>query len=152
VGQRKSLDDLFRCYAIPPSPLHQALQEAARQAGWTPPRDHEQQQSQRKAAGKKSGDSRAGLADLRRSLVEIARGRLNPDHRYASYSVAALNALGAEYRNLLTHGDNDPNVIVSSILSVLSPADRKSLRKASRHTLKKDVIAIRKKHGVRPKT
>jgi hypothetical protein len=149
----KLLNDLFHLYAIPPSPLHEAVQEAARQEGWTPPWDHEeqhrQQQTQKKTAGRRSAIMRAGRAQIRVSLIELARGRLDPEHRYAPYSKPALDSLREEYCKLLTDGDNDPNVIIPLMLSALSETDRKFLKNISRETLKKDVKAIRKKHGVR---
>jgi hypothetical protein len=63
----------FQSYGIPPTPLHEALQEAARQAGWTAPwdreeqkteRDREGQKTQKKVAGKKSGSMRAFRAKI----------------------------------------------------------------------------------------
>ena len=44
-----TLKDLFQRYAIPPSPLHAAVQGRAREAGWTPPWDREEQQNRTKS-------------------------------------------------------------------------------------------------------
>jgi hypothetical protein len=60
--------DLFRPYGIPPSPLHAALQKAAMQAGWLPPSYGQQSQAQKRAAGKKSGLTRASLAQMRTQM------------------------------------------------------------------------------------
>jgi hypothetical protein len=35
--------EFFRWYAILPTPLHEALQKAAKQEGWTPPWDREEE-------------------------------------------------------------------------------------------------------------
>jgi hypothetical protein len=142
-------NDLFRYYAIPPSRLHEAMQEAARQEGWVPPWDRKEQKSKNKLAGRKSGLSRAGRAEMRRSFLNLARMQLNHEHRRAPYSNAAIAALEEKYRNLLAKELDDPNVLISSMLSVLSKADRKALKNASSDTLIKDLKIIRKMRGVR---
>ena len=38
--------DLFKRYATPPTPLHDAVQRWARKEGWIPPWDHEEQQKE----------------------------------------------------------------------------------------------------------
>jgi hypothetical protein len=138
--------ELFRPYR--PSSLSDALQNAAMQAGWIPPWDREEQRSKKSEAGKRSGRSRAGLAQIRDSLINLARAQLTPEQRRSPYSEASIDALEEKYRNLLTKDVSDPDIVISVILSVLSEADRKSLKKASRETLKKDLKAIRKMRGV----
>ena len=51
TGSAKALSDLFRPYAIPPSRLHEAIQQAAEQAGWLPPFQRKQLEKQKVAAG-----------------------------------------------------------------------------------------------------
>ena len=90
-----SLRDLFRCYAIP-SPLHKAVQEAARQEGWTPPwdRDGRHEEHRKKRAGKTSGLVRGWRADLRRTLVQAAHRQLKPTaYQRQPYSEQSIDAL-----------------------------------------------------------
>jgi hypothetical protein len=68
----KTPKDLFQRYVTPPSRLHNAVQSLARQEGWIPPWDREEQQSQKKAAGKKSGVIRERRTKLRRYIVGAA--------------------------------------------------------------------------------
>jgi hypothetical protein len=143
-----SLVQLFRPYAIPPSSLHEALQDAAKQAGWLPPWGRKEQQSLKRAAGKRSGSRRAGRAQMRRSLINAARARLTPEQRRSPYSKASIDALEETYRNLLTEDPSDPDILISIMLSALSETDKKFLRRASRETLKKDLKAIRKARGI----
>jgi hypothetical protein len=124
----KPLNDLFRRYGIPPSPLHWAVQEAARQEGWTPPWDREEQQSQKKMAGHKSGFMRAGRAGIRRHFIKTAFERLPLELRIQATSANSIDALMAEYRKLLAEGGFDPDLLMST-----APF------KASRETLKKDL-------------
>ena len=146
-----TLEDLFRPYGIPPTPLHEAVQEAARQVGWIPPWEREQQQRQKKSAGKQSGRIRAGLASIRRSIVTIARARLKS--KYAPYANNSIDALEKEYRALLgdgggencptlAKGKNDLCLLVPLILASGSTADREKLKKASRETLLKDLKQV----------
>ena len=97
--------ELFQWYGIPPTPLHEAVQEAARREGWVPPWDREDQEVQKKGAGKRSGAIRAGLAGLRRSLVREAHTRLKPAYRLHPFSIHSIDALHKEYRNLLARGE-----------------------------------------------
>ena len=90
-----------------------------------------------------------GRAQMRRSFLNLARTQLNPEHRRVPYSKAAIAALEKEYRSLLAKELDDPNVLISSMLSVLSEADRKALKNVSSDTLIKDLKAIRKMRGVR---
>ena len=110
--------DLFRLYAIPPSSLHEAVQKLARQEGWMPPWDREEQQkvqqSQKKAAGKSSGLMRKGRVKLRRLYVKIAFERLQPAYQMQPFSVTSLDALEAAYRTLLAEGNQDPDLLMSA--------------------------------------
>jgi hypothetical protein len=130
TGSAKALSDLFRPYAIPPSPLHEAIQQAAEQAGWLPPLQRRQQEKQKVAAGKKSGAVRAQRQDLRRDFVKAAFDRLKPAHRSQPYSDHSIDALEKEYRSLLAEG-GDPDLLMSA-----APF------KASRETLIDDLKAI----------
>jgi hypothetical protein len=134
--------------AIPPSALHQAAREAARQEGWVPPGDHEDQTAKRRKAGKSSGASRSGRSQMRRSLVMLARDLLSPELRLTPYAEGAIEALRHKYDQLLSKGSDDPDPIISGIHSALSENDRKWLKKASDETLKKDLQAIRRMRGV----
>jgi hypothetical protein len=102
--------DLFQRHTIPPSPLHDAVQRLARQEGWTPPWDreeqHEEQQSQKKAAGKKSGLVRGGRGELRRSIIQAAYAELKPAHKYQPYSDDSIDALQRRYLSFLGKGDS----------------------------------------------
>jgi hypothetical protein len=142
-----ALRDLFE-HVIPPSPLHQAIQDAAREAGWSPPWELPDQTASRKKAGKSSGASRKGRKEIRRSLLTLARMQLSPEHRRTPYSDAAFEALRTQYEHLLSKGSDDPDPLISGILSALSATDRKWLKKASDDTLKKDLQAIRRMRGV----
>ena len=140
-----TLKDLFRPYGIPPSPLHEVVQEAARQAGWIPPWDREQQQRQKKSAGKQSGLSRAGLASIRQSIVKIARTRLTS--KYEPYSNASVDALEEEYHALLGDGGgencatlakdkNDLCLLVPLILASFRGRPREAEKDKSRDAVK----------------
>jgi hypothetical protein len=143
------LRELFQCHAIPPTPLHEAIQEAARQEGWTPPWNHEAQRAQKAAAGERSGVSRRGRADIRLSIIGLARMRISPEHRREPYSKAAIAALRREYDNLMSKSADDPDPLISGMLSALSPTDRKHLKNASDETLIADVKIIRRRRGVK---
>jgi hypothetical protein len=82
--------EYFQWHAILPTPLHHALQEAAKQQGWTPPWDSEEQAAaelrKRRTAGKKSGLVRAGRAALRLPFVKEAYDRLKPARRMEPFS------------------------------------------------------------------
>jgi hypothetical protein len=138
---------LFRPYGIPPTPLHEAVQEAATKAGWIAPWDRYAQQLKKKEAGKKSGRARAGLAMLRHSLVREAHARLKPAYRFHPSSTSSIHELHQEYLQLLAPGAKDLGFLVSFILGALSENDRKILSEVKRETLKKDlkVLGIRSK-------
>jgi hypothetical protein len=137
------LVDLFRWYAIPPSPIHEAVQEAARQAGWTPPWDKEEQIAKKKAAGKKSGTSRVGLTQMRRSLLTAARTRLKPQHRKNPYANESIDALIDEYEKLFSKEIDSFDLLTSIMLKVLSEPDRCTLSQVSRETIWKDLKELR---------
>lgn len=137
--------ELFRG-AIPASPLHLAIQEAARQEGWAPSWE---QTPKRKKAGQLSGVRRGGRAELRRCIVSLARMQLSPEHRFQPYSEAALEALREQYDNILKKREDDSHPIISGMLSALSPNDRKVLKKTSDETLKADLKLIRRRRGVK---
>ncbi len=103
-----SLVDLFLPYGIPPSPLHCAVQEAARQAGWTPPLYGEQLEAEKSAAGKQSGAARKARAEIRRFFVKTAFDRLKPGYRMQPFSDYSIDALEEEYRGLLAENGRDP--------------------------------------------
>ena len=134
---------------IPTSPLAHVLREAAQQEGWVPPIEQVVLQSNRKKAGESSGRKRKGRGSLRRSLVKLARTRMSAAHRRTPYSNAAFAALRAQYDYLLTKSADDPNAILSAILSALSPADLNFLKRISDETLMADLKAIRRDNGVR---
>jgi hypothetical protein len=133
------LAELFRPYGIPPTPLHEAVQEAARQEGWIPSWDREDQEVQKKEAGKRSGAMRAGLAGIRRSLVREAHARLKPAYRLHPSSTHSIDALHKEYRQLLAPGTENLGLLVPFMLAALSENDRKKLSEAKRGTLIKDL-------------
>ena len=126
--------ELFRPYR--PSPLSDALQNAAMQAGWVPPWDREEQQNEKVTSGKQSGFIRAGRAEIRRYFVKVAFGRLKPANQIQPYSDYSLDALEVEYRRLLAEDGHDPDQLMSA-----APF------KADRETLTKDL----KRLGIRSK-
>jgi hypothetical protein len=105
--------------------------------------------TKRKKAGKRSGVSRGGRKEIRRSLVLLARKRLTAELQRTPYANDALEALREEYAYLLGKGADDPDPIISGIHSALSATDRNWLKTASDDTLKKDLIAIRRMRGVK---
>jgi hypothetical protein len=125
--------EFFRWHAIQPTPLHEALQDAAKEAGWTPPWDREEGAA---AAGKKSGKGRAGRADLRLPFVKEAFRRLKAARRSQPFSEHSMNDLQANYREVIAESD-DPAVSYDADL-LMSGAPFK----ADRDTLKKDLIRI----------
>jgi hypothetical protein len=66
----------------------------------------EEQQSQKKSAGKKSGCARAGRAELRRSVIQVAFSYLKPTHKYQPYSDDSIDALQRQYLHLLGKGSS----------------------------------------------
>jgi hypothetical protein len=147
-GSYRGLVDLFQQspFGIPPSPSQQVLWEAAKEAGWIPPWELERQRQQKRKAGKTSGTSRGGRKEIRRSLVNYALNRLNPKHQRKPYSNASFEALRRRYDHFLTKNADDPDPILSGILSALTPADRSALKKASDDTLLADLKAVVRIH------
>ena len=138
--------EFFQWHAILPTPLHEALQEAAIQEGWTPPWDGEEQaaakQLKKRTAGKKSGLARAGLSMLRRSLVREAHARLKPAFRFHPFSIFSNRALHEEYLRLLDPEAKNLGFLAPFILAALSENDRKKLREVKRGTLIDDLKAL----------
>ncbi len=124
----------FNLYAVPPTDLHEAIQEAAVRAGWSPPWHSHRLRAQKKVAGKRSGSLRGGRQAIRRHFVEVAFSRLKPAFRAQPYSDHTLDELRREYRNLFPEADRN-------LLMQTAPF------KASRETLKNDL----KKLGIRSK-
>ena len=129
----KGFRDLFRWYGIPPSPLHSAMQEAAKQEGWTPPWEREEQTA---IAGQKSGHLRAERASIRRHFVKVAFDRLKPSEKFEPFAGQSITALMRSYRALLSETGQDADMLMSA-----APF------KASRETLIADlkVLGIRSK-------
>jgi len=102
---RSSHKDLFHRFKSPPSPIHKEVQRRAKEAGWTPPWDREEQQKeqqyQKEAAGKKSGRVRRKRAELRHQIIEAAYARLNTAHKHQPYSRNSIDALLRQYLSLL---------------------------------------------------
>ena len=144
-----ALRELFQG-VIPTSPRQQVLQEAARQGGWTPRWEHEDQTPKKKKAGKRSGVSRGGRAEMRLSILALARNKLLGKHLREPYSTASFAALRAVYDDLLTKNVDDPDPVISGMLSALSPVDRKFLKATSDDTLVKDLqVLLRRSRGKR---
>jgi len=86
---------------------------------------------------------------MRQSFLRYARMYLNPEHRRMPYANKSFRALRKIYNNFLDRDANDPDAVIAAMHSALSPADRKSLRRASDDTLLKDLKAIRRSHDIR---
>jgi hypothetical protein len=134
-----ALRDLFRPYAIPPSTLHEAVQEAAMQVGWTPP-----SQAKKSAAGKKSGVKRKARAEIRRYFVKVAFGRLKPAYQMQPFSDHSIDALEVEYRKLLAESlaEAEPAASAESRAEGLRRLRSAAPFKADRETLIKDMKRI----------
>ena len=104
--------DLFKRYTTPPTPLHAAVQGRAREAGWIPPWEHEEQQkeqqSQNTEAGKKSGLVRGERAEVRRLIIQLAYLRLDPKYKHQPYSTNSIDALHREYLSVVGKGGDAP--------------------------------------------
>ena len=152
------------------------MQRLARQEGWTPPWDreeqHEEQQSQKKAAGKKSGLIREMRAKLHRSIFIVVYLQLKPAYRNQPYSTKSIDVVREEYLKIL-HGEPNNLLDVACIklaenqnaltplgaymfhfclpllmkLPRLSQNDRQILENISDETLKKDMKLL----GIRSK-
>ena len=142
------LVELFRSYGIPPTPLHEAVQEAATKAGWAAPWDREEQevaaaaeQLKKRTAGKKSGLVRAGRAKLRLLFVKEAYDRLKPAYRIEPFSEHSIDALQVKYREAIAESGDPAAPFDADLLMSAAPF------KADRGTLKKDLIRL----GIRSK-
>jgi hypothetical protein len=125
--------EFFRWHAIQPTPLHEALQEAAKQEGWTPPWDAEERAA---AAGKKSGKARANRANLRLPFVKEAFRRLKAAHRTQPFSENSMKELQEKYREVITESDDPATPNDADLLMSAAPF------KANRDTLKNDLILL----------
>jgi hypothetical protein len=153
------LVDLFKWHAIPPSALHQAVQAAARRAGWIPPWNHKKEENRaaQKSAGKTSGIKRSLRVKWRRTIVWEAHRRLRPAHRVNPYADESIKALIDKYRNLVEEGckgnalaacADDFITVLPELLSALPQKDQGALRNVGREALLKDMkaLGIRSKH------
>jgi hypothetical protein len=131
--------EFFQWHAILPTDLHEALQEAARKEGWVPPWDREDQEVQKRQAGKRSAAVRQGFAWMRRSLVREANARQKPAFRHHPSSEYSIDDLHKKYLQLLAPDAKNLGLLVSIMLAQLSENDRKKLRNVKRETLKKDL-------------
>jgi hypothetical protein len=136
----QKLTEYLEPWGFPPTPLHEAMRQAAKRAGWTPPYDLEQLKVHRIKAGKRSGIIRGGRAELRRSLLLAAREGLKPKHRKNPYADESIDALQEKFRSLFYEGDH--GLLVSVMLESLSPADRGVLKKTKRETLIADLKTL----------
>jgi hypothetical protein len=150
------LVELFRRYATPPSPLHEAVQRAARQAGWIPPWEFKQKGSK---AGKISGIKRGLRTEWRKTIVQEAYRRLKPQHQVNPYADESKLALMDKYRWLVNEGckgnrlappADDFISLLPGLLSALSSADQQALKNIGREALIKDMKAL-KIRSKRPK-
>ncbi len=109
-----SLKDLFHRFSTAPTPTHAEVQRRAREAGWTPPWDreeqHEEQRSQKKAAGKNSALVRGERGEIRLIIIEAAYARLSPTHKDQPYSKGSIDALQERYLSLLGKGPPQSSV------------------------------------------
>ena len=135
------LVDLFQPYGIFPTPLHEAVQEAAAEAGWIAPWDLYAGKLKKKTAGKKSGLARAGRAKLRLLFVKEAYDRLKPASRMEPFSEHSMDALQAKYREVIAESGDPAAPFDADLLMSAAPF------KADRDTLKKDLILL----GIRSK-
>jgi hypothetical protein len=86
------------------------------------------QQSQKRRAGKRSGQMRAYRAEARRRLVKAAFDTLEPQDQYFPFSSDTINALGAAYRRLLSRSNLDPYLLSSLAFKVNRPKLIKDLQ------------------------
>ena len=126
--------DLFKRYDTPPSRLHEAVQRLARQEGWRPPWAREEQQSQKKEAGKLSARIRKERADLRLALIEIVYRQLKPAYRNQPYSTASMKLIRTEYLRVLH--DEDNNLLAVAIRKLLKIEDNDAWRRRAEYLSK----------------
>jgi hypothetical protein len=138
------LVDLFQQFGIPPTPLVEAVQNAAIEAGWIPPWDNLARKAKSQIAGKKSGYMRKGRADLRLLFVKAAFDRLKPAaFRHQPFADDSLDALMERYQVEITGHIKDPKERAKEAKLLMSAAPFK----ADRDTLKKDLLRL----GIRSK-
>jgi hypothetical protein len=141
--------EFFQWHAILPTPLHEALQEAAKQEGWIPPWDREEEdaakQLKKRRAGKKSGTVRAARASLRLPFVKEAFGRLKPARRRQPFSGHSIDELQVKYREVVAESGDPAAPYDADLLMLRAPF------KADRETLKNDLLllGIRSERGKR---
>jgi hypothetical protein len=83
--------DLFRPYGIPPSPLHKALHDAARQAGWSLPSVNARRRQHIAAQGRKI--QRDDDLAMRRVCVSYIFKQLRPSLQAKPASVGTAQAI-----------------------------------------------------------
>jgi hypothetical protein len=87
------------------------------------------QQSQKRRAGKRSGQMRAYRAEERRRLVKAAFYTLEPQDQYYPFSRDTINALEKAYRLLLSRSNLDPDLLSSLAFKVNRPKLIKDLQR-----------------------
>jgi hypothetical protein len=149
------LSDLFQRHKTFPSPLHEAMQSAARQAGWTAPWDHKENSGRQKELGKLSAIKRGLLREWRRTIVWEAYRRL-PSCRVNPRAAQSIKALVDEYRKLVDEGckgnrlaprGDDFISYLPELLFALPQKDQQALKRARPGALEKDMLAL----GIRSK-
>jgi hypothetical protein len=152
-ASRRPPTDLFKHHATPPSPLHEAMQKAARLAGWIPPWDREEQGA---AGGKTGGFYRRVLPTWRRDIVKVVHGRLKPAYQNQPYSETSINAFIEGYHNYLAEcckgnpgskGGDDFASHLPGLIFKLHPTHQQALKSVGRETLLNDLKAV----GIRSK-
>lgn len=141
---RNQLMDFFRPFGIPPTPIHEAVQNAALAAGWIPPWVSSAAKAKTQSAGKKSGQMRKGRADLRRKFVKAAYDSMKLASRLQPYADTSLDELEEKYLFAVT-GTNDPTEQARIAKSLMAAAPFK----ADRERLRKDLIAMGIRSGTR---
>jgi hypothetical protein len=134
--------DLFRPFGIPPSPVHEAVQNAAIEAGWIPPwatlaAKTKSQIVANRVAAKKSGKARRGRADLRLIFVKAAYDSLKPAYRLEPFADDSLDELIKAYLFEITQiSDPTEQANRAKLLMAGQPF------KADREQLKKDLLRL----------
>ena len=123
--------------------LHDAVQNAAMEAGWIPPWDDSPQNAKSKIAGEKSGFIRRVRADVRRLFVKAAFDRLKPAFRKQPFADDSLDELMEQYKIEITSYIKDTRERANEAKFRMSA----SPFKADRDTLRKDLLRL----GIRSK-